>query len=108
MKTKKLTTLSLATAIALGAVSGVAVSLNVGVEQAHAEIQNIRAKADRQIYSKDGKATSKKIKYKQWYTVDTKAKVIKTKKRNLQPVRYMDKTVYISVSSYLNDWVQKG
>lgn len=109
MKSKKLTTVALATAVALGAVSGVAVSMNVGVEQAQAKSQNLRAKADRQLYAKDGAIlVFSKIKKGQWYTVNSNAKTIKTPKRTLQPVRYMDKTVYITLGSYLDDLVDKG
>ncbi|WP_442637994.1 hypothetical protein [Rossellomorea marisflavi] len=101
--------MALATTIALGAVSGVVASMNINVEQAHAKTQTLRAKADRPIYDKKGnRLIFKSIKKKQWYTANTNSKAFTAKKHHLTPVRFMDKTVYIRVGDYFDDYVQKG
>ncbi|WP_442637993.1 hypothetical protein [Rossellomorea marisflavi] len=104
MKTKKVQLFAMATAVALGAVSGTVASMNINVEQAHAKTKSVQAKENRAIYDKKGKIVFLKyIKKKQWYTADSSTKTIKANNHLLKPVRYMDKTVYIKYGQYIAD-----
>lgn len=105
MKAKKVQLYAMATAVALGAVSGTVASMNINVEQAHAKTKSVQAKANRAIYDKKGKMVPLKfIKKNQWYTATSSAKYFKANNHFLVPVRYMDKTVYISYGQYIADF----